>query len=84
MKLKQTLCRMLSMCPKAWYIFIKSLQLAGLMHFCSFMLLLKWNGSMADNFELYKTAISMQECAQSILLIAVLLSVFIEDHSMRS
>ncbi len=83
MKLKQTVFRMLSMCPAAWYIFIKSLQLAGLMHFCSFMLLLVWNGSMFENYDLYVTAISMQECAQAILLISVLLSVFIEDYSIK-
>ena len=84
MKLKQTVLRMLSMCPMAWNLFIKSLQLAGLMHFCSFILLLVWNGSMFENYNLYKTAISLQESAQAILLISVFLSAFIEDYSIKS
>ena len=84
MKIKQTVHRMLSMCPMAWNICIKSLQLAGLMHFCSFMLLLAWNGSMFENYTLYKTAISLQECSQATLLISVFLSVFIEDYSIKS
>ena len=69
------------MCPNAWYIFIKSLQAAGLMHFCSFMLLLKWNGSMVENYELYMTAISLQESSLALLIVAIIMSAFIEDHS---
>ena len=80
MKLKKTVCRMLSMCPEAWYIFIRCLQLGCLLHFCSYMLLMQWNGSMYDNYHLYMTAISMQETALGILLISVFLSVFIEDQ----
>lgn len=81
MKIKLTIKRMLSMCPNAWYIFIKSLQAAGLMHFCSFMMLLQWNGSMMKNYELYMTAIALQESAQALLIVAIIMSAFIEDHS---
>ena len=79
MKLNKTLHHMLCMGNTAWYIFIKSLQLSCLMHFCSFMLLLEWNGSMAANYELYMTAISLQESGQAVLLVAVLLSAIIES-----
>ncbi len=80
MKAKQIIVRMLSMCPEAWYIFIRTLQLCCFLHFCSYLLLLQWNGSMAANYSLYMTAISLQETAQAVLLVSVLLSAFIEDY----
>lgn len=80
MKIKKTISRMLMMCPEAWYIFIRPLQLSCFMHFCAFILLLQWNGSMSENYILYMTAVSLQETAQAVLLVSVLLSVFIEDY----
>ena len=80
MKLKKTLHHMLSMRNLPWYIFIKSLQLSCLMHFCSFVFLLEWNGSMMANYDLYMTAMSLQETGQAILLVAVLLSAIIESE----
>ena len=67
------------MCPDAWYIFIRTMQLCVVLLFCSFMLLLEWNESMLDNYALYMTARSLNETSQALLLIAVLFSVFIED-----
>ena len=79
MKLCSILRRMLAMCPDAWYIFIRTMQLCVVLLFCSVMLLLEWNGSMLDNYALYMTARSLNETSQALLLIAVLFSVFIED-----
>ena len=81
MKLGKTMHRMLSMCPNAWYIFIRSLQLSCLMHFCSFILLSHWNGNMTEHYNLYMTAVTLQETAQAVLITAVLLSAIVEDHS---
>ncbi len=81
MKLRKIICRMLVMCPEAWYIFKRGLQLCALLLFCAFMLLLEWNGCSFERHALYFTAMSLNETAQAILLIVVLFSVFIEDAS---
>lgn len=80
MKLAMILRRMTDMCPEAWYIFIRTVQLCCFLLFCAFMLLLKWDGSMHAGYELYMTAKALNETAQALLLIAVLFSVFIEDR----
>ncbi len=80
MKLKAIVGRMLRMCPAAWTVFIRSLQLCCFLLFCSFMLLLKWNGSMTDGYEHYMTAMALEENCQALLLVAVLVSVCIEDR----
>lgn len=79
MKLALILRRMLSMCPEAWYIFIRTIQLCVVLLFCAFVLLLEWNGSVFGNYELYETAQAINETVQALLLIAVLFSVLIED-----
>ena len=79
MKLRAVLRRMLRMCPDAWYIFIRTLQLCCLLLFCAFMLLLEWNGNMTEHYTLYMTAMSLVEIGQSLLLIAGILSICIED-----
>ena len=79
MKLKAILRRMLSMCPEAWYIFRRGLQLSAFLMLCAFTLLLEWNGNMLERYELYMTAVSLNETSQCLLLIAVILSVIIED-----
>ena len=78
-RLGPVLHRMLSMCPLAWYIFIRSLQLCCLLLICSFALLLEWGGSMYENYALYRLAVALNETGQALLLISVLLSVVIED-----
>lgn len=80
-KLKKVINRMLGMCPEAWYIFRRGLQLCAALLFGAFMLLLEWNGSSFDRHALYFTAMSLNETAQAILLIVVLFSVLIEDAS---
>ena len=80
MKTKKTIRRMLAMCPDAWYIFITSVKLTAFVLLCAFVLLLGWNGSMAeDGYRLYMTAMSLYETGQALLLIGVLFSVLIED-----
>lgn len=79
MKLIDTVRRMLSMCPEAWYIFIRAMQLCTVLLICALALLTEWNGSMTENYALYMTARTLNETAQAVLLIAVLFSVLIED-----
>ena len=70
---------MLRMCPPAWYIFIRSVQLTGFLLMCAFVLLLSWNGSMINGYGSYMTAVTLYETGQAVLLIGGLFSVLIED-----
>ena len=79
MLLKRILRRMLAMCPAAWYIFIRGIQLTALLTLCAFALLLAWDGSMSEGYTLYRTALALTEVGQALLLVAVLSSVCIED-----
>lgn len=80
MKVKAILRRMTSMCPEAWYIFIRSIQLCCFLLLCAIGLLLHWDGSMREGYELFMTAKALNETSQALLLIAVLFSVLIEDR----
>lgn len=82
MKLRKTIRRMLSMCPDAWYIFITSVKLTAFVLICAFVLLLGWDGNMAEGYCQYMTAISLYEIGQALLLIGVIFSVCIEDIQM--
>lgn len=79
MKLKLILRRMLCMCPDAWYIFLRTVQLCVVLLLFAFVLLVEWGGSMSEGYTLYMTAKALNETAQALLLIAVLFSVLIED-----
>jgi len=79
MKLKRTVLRMLSMCPDAWYIFMCSVKLTAVVLLGAFMLLLSWDGSMAEGYTQYMTAMSLYEIGQALLLIGSIFSVCIED-----
>lgn len=79
MKIKGIFMRMLSMCPEAWYIFRRSLQLCIFLLLCAFALLLEFDGTLLEHYSLYMSAMSLVELTQAILLIAVFASVFIED-----
>ncbi len=83
MKLRRTVRRMLDMKPDAWYIFLRSLQLSCVLLLCAFALLLEYNGDMLGKFPLYLTAQSLNESAQGILLIALILSVCMEELQSR-
>ena len=79
MKIKSIVGRMLSMCPEAWYIFIRTIQLSCFLLLCAFLLLLEWNGCMYENRSLYMTAVSLQETVQALLILAAIIPVCIED-----
>ena len=79
MKLKKTVRRMLSMKPDAWYVFIRSIQLCCLLLLCAFALLVECNGDLLGRYPLYISAQSLNETAQGILLVALILSVCIEE-----
>ena len=79
MKLRKTIRRMLRMCPGAWYIFISSVKLTAFVLLCAFVLLLDWDGSMAEGYMQYMTAMSLYEIGEVLLLIGAIFSVCIED-----
>lgn len=82
MKLRAIIGRMLCMCPEAWYIFKRCLQLSAFLLLCAFALLVEWGGSIMERYELCRTAQALMETTQAILLVGVLASVCIEDfHS---
>lgn len=81
MKLLSPLKRMLKMCPEAWYIFIRGVQLCAVLLLCAFTLLVEWDGCMTSRHELYRLACALNETAQAVLMLVVLFSVLIEDVS---
>ena len=83
MKLKQTIRRMLNMKPDPWDLFIRSIQLCCMLLLCAFAMLLEYNGDMLGKYPLYISAQSLNECAQGILLIAIILSLCMEDLQSR-
>ena len=76
---RKSVRRMLGMCPDAWYIFISSVKLTAFLLLCAFSLLLVWNGSMANGYRQYMTAMSLYETGQAVLLIGALFSALVED-----
>ena len=84
MKLKQTVRRMLVMCPDAWYIFIRSIELTAFLLLCSFVLLLHWDGHMLTGYRPYLTAMALYETGQGLLLTGAILSACIEDVQGKS
>ena len=83
MKLRQTIRRMLAMKSDPWYLFLRSLQLCCVLLLCAFALLLEYNGDQLGKYPLYMTAQSLNETAQGILLIAIILSVCMEELQNR-
>ena len=83
MKLRKTIQRMLAMKSDPWYLFLRSLQLCCVLLLCAFALLLEYNGDQLGKYELYMTAQSLNETAQGILLVAIILSVCMEELQSR-
>lgn len=79
MKLAAIMRRMLSMCPEAWYIFIRSVQLCVFLLLCAVVLLIGRQNGAEYGHRLYMTANALNETAQALLLIGVLGSALIED-----
>lgn len=70
--------RMLQMCPAAWYIFIRTLQLSCLLLFLSLVLLMEYSENPGSH-TLYRLAIALYELPQALLIISMIGSVCIED-----
>lgn len=83
MKLRQTIQRMLAMKDGPWILFLRSLQLCCVLLLCAFALLLEYNGDQLGKYPLYMTAQSLNESAQGILLVAIILSVCMEELQSR-
>lgn len=83
MKLRQTIQRMLAMKDGPWILFLRSLQLCCVLLLCAFALLLEYNGDQLGKYPLYMTAQSLNETAQGILLVAIILSVCMEELQSR-
>ena len=71
--------RMLSMCPMAWYIFKRGIQLCVVLLFAALVVLVERSSGMADAYKLTMLSAALNETAQAILLVCVLASVIIED-----
>ncbi len=70
---------MLCMKPLPWYIFKRGLQLCTLLLLLSFIALLRWGGDLYNAHFYYDLALSLNETAQAVLLLTVLISVVAED-----
>lgn len=77
---KKIISRMLRMCPAAWYIFRRGMQLCVILLF-SCVVILANKELFPDYHSAYRLYSAMNETAQSVLLISVLFSVLIEDVS---
>ncbi len=75
---KKTMNRMFSMSNDAWYILLSSVKLCCLLCLCAFALLVEWGGNMSEYYNLYMTAISLNEISQAVLLLGVIGSFLIE------
>ena len=78
MKLRLAVRGMLNMCPEAWKLFIRSLQLCCVLLLGAVLLLIGWDGQMLEHGTLYHTAVALNETAQAILLLGILLPVLVE------
>ena len=71
------------MCPAAWYIFLRGIQLCCMLLLGAIVLLIAWNGDLIERFQLLQTANTLNESAQAVLLITVIFPVCIEDLKSR-
>ena len=78
MKLSLAIRGMLNMCPEAWSLFIRSLQLCCTLLLGALILLIAWDGQMLEHSTLYHTAVALNETAQAVLLLGILLPVLVE------
>jgi hypothetical protein len=84
MKLTASVRRMLQMCPTAWRIFLRCLQLSCFLLICAALLLIAWNGDYIGSFRFYQLSASLQEMAQLALLGAVIVPPCVEDLAGRA
>lgn len=77
MKIKLVVKRMLRMCPDAWYIFMRTLQLSCLLLFLSLVSLIGYENTGSP--ELFNMAAALYELPQSLLIISMIGSICIEE-----
>jgi len=77
MKLKTTVKRMLGMCPQAWYIFIRTLQLSAALLLFAVIFLIHYQST--GDYRLYQSAWALFELPQALILIAGIGSACVED-----
>lgn len=77
MKIKPVLKRMLRMCPDAWYIFMRTLQLSCLLLFLCMVTLMEYDAT--GSRELIGMASALYELPQALLIISAIGSVCIEE-----
>lgn len=77
MKIKLVVKRMLRMCPDAWYIFMRTLQLSCLLLFLSLVSFIGYENT--GSHELFNMAAALYELPQSLLIISMIGSICIEE-----
>lgn len=77
MKITLVVKRMLRMCPDAWYIFMRTLQLSCLLLFLSLVSLIEYENT--GSHELFNMAAALYELPQSLLIISMIGSICIEE-----
>lgn len=77
MKITLIVKRMLRMCPDAWYIFMRTLQLSCLLLFLSLVSLIGYENTGSQ--ELFNMAAALYELPQSLLIISMIGSICIEE-----
>lgn len=83
MRLQAAIQRMLRMCPEAWYIQIRSIQLCCALLLGALCFLIGWSGDRVHGYSYYQTAQTLNECAQTVLLIGVIVPPLLEDWKIR-
>ncbi len=84
MKLRAAIRRMLQMCPEAWRIFLRLLQLSCFFLLCALMLLIGWDGDPLSSYRFLQLSGTLQEMAQLALLGAVLIPPIVEERHGRA
>ena len=82
MKLMAAIRRMLRMCPEAWYIQIRSIQLCCALLLSAVFFLIAWSGDRVHAYQFFQTAQTLNECAQISLLLGVILPPIVEEWKM--
>lgn len=80
MTVKKIIRRMLCMHPAAWYIFINSVRASCAMLAGSILLFAAGGWDSMGHYELYSAAVTLSELPQALLLLAVIVSVCVEDR----
>ena len=84
MKTPAPVRRMLRMCPAAWRIFLRCLQMSSFLLVCAALLLIAWDGDYIHSFRFFQLSATLQQMAQLALLGAVILPPCVEDLAGRA